>query len=367
MNESIALFSTKNGADKTYQIHLEAKEGGFVVNGLNGRRGGTLKLQPKTPVPLPYAEAKKVYDDLLKSKLKDGYRPGEDGPAYESPLDVGTPIGIELHLLTQAPESDIERYLTDDRYLAQEKHDGERRPVARRETVIGGNKNGFQVQMPKAMVEVLALLDEDTEIDAEQVGDTLFVFDALKMGGQSFRGHGCLDRTSLVRDLVAVMGKPGNIVAVENAIGTAAKRALYARLRATRKEGIVFKLINAPYGVGKNGDQIKIKFIESATLQVAATHQTKRSITVQAFNADNEVIRLGSVTVPPNYPMPAIGELVEIEYLYVVSSLVQAVYKGVRTDQTLAACMASQLKYKAGIDDDDAANDDAVCLAARIQ
>lgn len=364
MNESITLFSTKNGADKTYQVHLEAKDGGFVVYGLNGRRGGTLKPQPKTPAPLTYAEAKPIYDALLKSKLKDGYHPGEDGSYYESPLDVGTPIGIELHLLTQAPESDIERYLTDDRYLAQEKHDGERRPVARRETVIGGNKKGFQVPMPKDMVKALSLLGEDTEIDAEQVGDTLYVFDALKLDGASLRHRGCMDRISVVHDLVDSMGYPGNIVAVETAIGTEAKRALYARLRATRKEGIVFKRIDAAYGVGKNDDQIKVKFIESATLQVAAIHPTKRSIAVQAFNTNNEVVRLGSVTIPPNHPMPAIGELVEVEYLYVVSSLVQPCFKGVRTDQTLAACVVSQLKYKSGIDDDDSIDDDSVRLAA---
>ena len=56
--------------------------------------------------------------------------------------------------------------------------------------------------------------------------------------------------------------------------------------------------------------------------------------------------------------------MVEIEYLYVVSSLVQPVYKGVRTDLPRSACTTSQLKYRADLGDDDATNDQFAELAA---
>ena len=111
-------------------------------------------------------------------------------------------------------------------------------------------------------------------------------------------------------------------------------------------------------------DQIKIKFIESATLQVASIHPTKRSVTVQAFDDMGVAVPLGSVTVPANYPIPTVGELVEIEYLYVVKSLVQPVFRGVRTDQTQASCTLRQLKYRAGLGEEDAQNDDDALLAA---
>ena len=137
MNESIRLLSTKDGSDKEYRVQLEAKAEGFIVTGFNGRRGGPLKAQQKIASPVPYEEAKKTYDDFVKSKIKGGYKPADAGAAYVVPADIGTPTGIKLHLLTQVPEADVERYITDDRYLAQEKFDGERRPVARREAVIG--------------------------------------------------------------------------------------------------------------------------------------------------------------------------------------------------------------------------------------
>ena len=65
MNESIRLLSTKDGADKEYRVQLEAKDGGFIVTGFNGRRGGPLKAQPKIATPAPYDEAKKACDALV--------------------------------------------------------------------------------------------------------------------------------------------------------------------------------------------------------------------------------------------------------------------------------------------------------------
>ncbi len=73
MNESIRLLSTKDGSDKEYRVQLEAKAEGFIVTGFNGRRGGPLKAQQKIASPVPYEEAKKTYDDLVKSKIKGGY------------------------------------------------------------------------------------------------------------------------------------------------------------------------------------------------------------------------------------------------------------------------------------------------------
>lgn len=364
MNEQITLFSTKDGADKEYRASLDAKDGGFVVTGYNGRRGGTLKAQPKTPVPVPYAEAKATFDALVKSKIKGGYTPGEnDGSAYVAAA-VGVRIEIGLHRLTAVSESDIERYLTDDAFFAQEKFDGERRPVVRNSEVVGCNLNGFAVALPGVLAKALSKLPQNTEIDAEVIGDALHVFDAMKIDGIDIRALGALERMRRAESLVEIMYSHANVTSATTAIGTEAKRALYSRLRLLRKEGIVFKRIDSLYAFGINEDQIKVKFIESATLQVASVHATKRSVGVQAFDADGTAVLLGNVTISAKHSIPAVGEIVEVEYLYTVRNLVQPVYKGVRTDRTVDACTTSQLKYRAGIGEDDAENDDAALLAA---
>jgi len=42
--------------------------------------------------------------------------------------------------------------------------------------------------------------------------------------------------------------------------------------------------------------------------------------------------------------------VVEIEYLYCQSALVQAVFKGIRTDVLPEACTRGQLQFKDGVD-----------------
>ncbi len=144
-----------------------------------------------------------------------------------------------------------------------------------------------------------------------------------------------------------------------------AASALYERLKATRQEGIVFKKLASGYRSGYNDDQIKMPFFESCTVQVVAHHKTKRSISVQGFDKDGLPDPLGWITVPSNYPMPPVGALVDTEYLYRVKALVRTIYRGIRTDQTLASCSTVNLKYRADIGGDDIEDEsDAALLAA---
>ncbi len=364
-NESITLYSQKDGADKEYRIQLTETDGGFILTGFNGRRNGTLTRQPKIADPVDYEAAKREYDALLKKQLKKGYKPGQGGADYQDLPDVGVSLGIDLHLLKQVSEQEIERYLTDDAFVAQRKHDGERRPIVRRDnTVVGGNKLGFQKPLTVDMAKVLSALPEGTVLDTEHVGDTLYAFDVMEAHGTSLRASGFMARHGVLADLIKDLGEQSCVVVVEVAAGTAAKRAMYHELRASRAEGIVFKRRVSAYGCGENEDQIKIKFVESATVQVVSIHPSKRSIGFQVFTPAGEAVPIGNAKVPTGCPMPKVGDLVEIEYLYCVKRLVQAVFKGPRTDQTIDRCTTTQLKYREGIGDDEPIADEEETLLA---
>ena len=64
---------------------------------------------------------------------------------------------------------------------------------------------------------------------------------------------------------------------------------------------------------------------------------------------------LGFVTIPVNYNVPAVGALIEVEYLYAYpnGALAQPVYRGERDDLDKTACVEAQLIFKA-----DGANDE---------
>jgi hypothetical protein len=68
--ERAKLFYREGRSDKVYQIELIAEgEGLFHVVGYNGRRGARLVAQPKTQFPVPYATARRIFDNLEQAKL----------------------------------------------------------------------------------------------------------------------------------------------------------------------------------------------------------------------------------------------------------------------------------------------------------
>ena len=71
--ERMSLYYRQGSSDKVYHAQLDQVDGGFVVNFQFGRRGSTLQSGTKTPVPVPYDRAKKVYDKLVAEKKGKGY------------------------------------------------------------------------------------------------------------------------------------------------------------------------------------------------------------------------------------------------------------------------------------------------------
>jgi bifunctional non-homologous end joining protein LigD len=64
--------------------------------------------------------------------------------------------------------------------------------------------------------------------------------------------------------------------------------------------------------------------------------------------------RCGNVTIPPNFNVPAVGEVLELRYLYALresNALYQPVYLGPREDVEHHECVLSQLKFKARDDE----------------
>jgi bifunctional non-homologous end joining protein LigD len=124
------------------------------------------------------------------------------------------------------------------------------------------------------------------------------------------------------------------------------------RARANNEEGIIARMGWAPYTPGRPntlGTLLKYKFTESATVEVRGFTENKRSVEIGVLNAWGKIMPMGKVTIPPNYKMPSMYDLVEIEYLYVhpgeggCFSMPQ--YKGPRPDKTDADEWCS-LKFK---------------------
>ena len=112
----------------------------------------------------------------------------------------------------------------------------------------------------------------------------------------------------------------------------------------------MFKRLDAPYTPGRpntGGPQLKYKFYATASCVVAKLN-AQRSVEVRLLGEDGWM-PCGNVTIPPNHPIPTVGQVIETRYLYAIrtsNALYQPVYQGLRSDVDVAECLLTQLKYQ---------------------
>lgn len=346
------LHMKEGTSDKIYQLELKKFKDLWEVWYANARRGRALVPKLKASFTT-YEGAAKLYIRTVDEKVAKGYIATET-LAYVEAAPVQTrETGVYVQLLNSIDLDEAERYIKDDNFWAQEKHDGERRPVKIEDYIITGiNKKGKSAGLPEVCAEELRSLSRDFVIDTEEVKDKLYCFDLLNLEGKDMREFPYSKRFSILEEVLKVRFTKtplDNVLSVYTAKTTKEKRALFNQVKKDRGEGVVFKLHSAKYTAGRpnsGGSQFKCKFKASASV-IVKKHNDRRSVSVVVFKG-NEQLPIGSVSIPINHSIPKVGEVIEVEYLYAFPNgkIYQPVYKGVRTDTNVEDCIVEQLKYK---------------------
>lgn len=352
--QSASLHCREGNSDKEYHAAIEPEGEGYIVTFSYGRRGNMLTTGAKTPYAVSLQQATKVFDKLVSSKLAKGYQYnsasyGEEKP-YRQSGDEGQDSGVRCQLLNAIDESELSRLLTNSTHCLQEKHDGRRLMIRKQgDTITGINRRGLVVAIPDAIREAVEQIPFDVLIDGEVVGHTLHAFDLLEVKGHCLRKRPYIDRFSSLMMII-----PQGLDAlcwVSTSVDPNDKVEIYEELRATHREGVVFKDMDAPFNPGRpnsGGSQLKFKFVESASFIVTGINH-KRSVSLCLYDKQG-FANAGNVTIPPNHNIPAIGDVVEVKFLYAFRQsgcIYQPVYVGPRDDIPAAECTVSQLKYKA--------------------
>ncbi len=347
--KEITLYYSQGSSDKVYQAAIEERDGGHVVNFAYGRRGATLQTGTKTQSPVPLSQAERIYDKLVAEKMAKGYTPGASGTPYSHSDNAERASGILPQLLNPIEEPDAVRLISDPSFCAQEKFDGRRLMIRKEGAAIDGiNRRGLMVGLPSPVVGEARSIPGDVVLDGEAVGEVVFVFDLLFLHGRDLRSQPYRDRRFALAQVVG--GQFGFIKLAETACNTFQKAALLEQMKRERREGLVFKRLDAPYTAGRpasGGDQLKCKFCASASFIVGRAN-AKRSVSLRLVNGSGTVAA-GNVTIPPNHAVPAPGAVVEVRYLYALrqsGSVYQPVYLGERADIDPEECVTGQLKYK---------------------
>jgi predicted DNA-binding WGR domain protein len=109
MSEKVLLGYCEGNSDKIYCAEIVVTPEGCHVRFAYGRRGGTMNTGTKTSAPVPYAQAKKIFDTLVNAKLAKGYEPmGAPIKVFTSVGgDKRAPSGYKPQLLNMIEESEL--------------------------------------------------------------------------------------------------------------------------------------------------------------------------------------------------------------------------------------------------------------------
>ena len=365
---SCCLEYRQGGSDKVYAVEIDDNQGRYSVNVRYGRRGGTMVVGLKTVHPTTLNKASDIYATTVKQKLAKGYVVSNSYTLEDIPLStLGDVVqAVEEYavirsagwrgeseasfktpcvLLNAITENEAVFLLSDDNWVAQEKFDGVRLILSSKgQSVVGYNRKGKPTYVPEELAASIA--GTNCVLDGELIGNTYYAFDCIDFDGLEALEFPLLARQSALSDLT--LGPA--IEVVKCAISPSDKLALWNRLKKQDAEGIVFKRHNAKYTSGRpasGGNYLKHKFYKTASCLVTTINH-QRSVGLSLIGGGAKVISVGNVTIPPNYEVPKLDDIVEVRYLYAFlgGSLYQPTYLGCRTDISLEDCTMEQLVYK---------------------
>lgn len=375
--QSASLFCTEGNADKVYHCQVVEVDGGHLVNYQYGRRGNTLQTGCKTQMPVAWKDAVKVFDKLVADKTKGGYRESiaaNDASGGMTFFDKSQQPVCQLpQLLNTVDDDQVPLLLNDPKKILQEKKDGKRILIDLSSAgQVASNKRGMVCDIPAIVADQMGKIVRsqfmstapitDVLLDGEMVGEVFFVFDILRLNGESLKHKGFLTRYSAYATLLGEQDSSiiTNIIPLPLYGTASSKLQQFEKIKVENGEGVVFKESDAPYTEGRpnsGGTALKYKFTESSTcICLGGTQSGKRSVRVGLLDAAGAMVNVGNVTIPPNQSFPEPNDLLEIRYLYKFDggSLFQPVLLGTRDDQIREECTVSQVtRIKAKESDDD--------------
>jgi bifunctional non-homologous end joining protein LigD len=270
-----------------------------------------------------------------------GHKPNCDTcSCYKMPTvltDLITP-----QLLTEIDKSELEQYLNNRDFCAQEKKDGKHLTLQiKNNLLIVRNRKGISCGCAPEFEPSLRQCNHELLIDGEQVNSTFWTWDILELDGINMRNLPYHMRHAKLSSLSFGL----NIKILKYASTKEEKRALYNYLWTSCKEGIVFKRLSATYSSGKNTDAFKLKFYAECSVIIVAGRPNKASIGMELINDQGQREFVGYCSCNRRPPINSIGE---IKYLYAYRGgcLYQPAFKELRDDIDISECTISQLKFK---------------------
>lgn len=260
---------------------------------------------------------------------------------------------MKAWLPTDLTQPEIEGMMQDPGWAMQEKADG-KHVLAHVEhgRIFGTNRNGEETAIHSPVLRALSEIIPVTIPDGELLHEgPLVLYDLLQLESEDLRSRTYAVRWDRLVKLTDTLGPP--IQLIRSAFTGTEKLDLLTLLTDEQAEGVIFKRLDAPYTEGRpviGGTMRRWKFRKRVDVVVqrrAATADDTRSFDMFAFNAEGEIVSLGSVSARHFYEElePGHARIAEAEYLYAgpTHHLVQPTLIRFRDDKVAQDCGVHQL------------------------
>lgn len=249
-------------------------------------------------------------------------------------------------------QTNVEPYLTDNRWWAEQKLDGHRRLInVEGDIVRAANRRGELISTEAHLIEAFGGISGEWIFDGEWLDNKFWLFDMPYAIGRITPETPRSQRRAALEAVHDAAWKGSETIRLlDVARTTVEKRALLQWGRDNSAEGIVLKLAEAPYRPGKRiPEMLKVKFTETADcfiLEVGRQGKSSCSIGLLHNGVETEV---GAIKMSDRDLAAAKQyDVVEVKYLYCTNDLRlygPAVFLHFRTDKHASECNTDQLKF----------------------
>lgn len=255
---------------------------------------------------------------------------------------------IKSELLTEITMQEVPRFVCDDNYGCEEKHNGERRTICKDVHGIRNfNRDGDPGKsLPAHVINALKNYPlPQFVIDAEFEKGIVVILDALIIGDDSLVLEKYSDRKAAAHKHFD--NSSPLIKVCDTVTGRAAKEAFILAKANEKAEGVAFKKLDARFIPGESGQHKKLKFWKSLEAVVMGpSRHGHNSVEVGLYRKDGKLYRICGLSMNgKDFPVN-IGDVVEMDYLYGTEKLeaVQVNLVRVRDDKKPYKCTIDQLQ-----------------------
>lgn len=369
-DQTLLHCPTSAGGKDYLALLIDNLDGTFTAKSKYGP-AGNLRAEAIQAANVSLEEAQKAYSKIIKSKQTGSsiYKIVSQSNPTETVVvtptrEVTSAYGAQL-LNPILDEAEVISLFATGRFYAQVKEDGDRMSIlVGNGQMVAYNRKGQERDFPAKLKDQLKAINWNGTyyIDGEIVGESFIAFDLLQYSeAPNLSETEYSYRFSVLLELEDEYKLTGDYFKIVHTIippltgRVECITALLNRVKNANGEGVVLKDFSKPHSSGRpnsGGDQLKFKFVESSTCIVSKVNN-QRSVGLQLLGQLGVEVNVGNCSIPPNQPMPSVGDLIEIRYLYAFEggSLYQPVYLGKRNDLDRSECTLSQIqRYKPTLD-----------------